>query len=89
MNNEKTKYIISPRLQLSFRPKNKDYLLYRFATGIYAQPPFYRELRTSEGLINPAVDAQKAIHVSLEMNMAFPFGIAHFYSNLNSITNTR
>ena len=64
LNNEKPKYIISPRLQLSFRPKNKDYLLYRFATGIYAQPPFYRELRTSEGLINPAVDAQKAIHVS-------------------------
>ena len=65
LDNEIDKYIASPRMQFSFRPKNKDHVLYRFATGLYAQPPFYRELRSRNGLINPDVDAQKAIHVSL------------------------
>ena len=65
LDNEKSKYIASPRMQFSFRPKNKDHVLYRFATGLYAQPPFYRELRSRNGQINPEVDAQKSIHLSL------------------------
>ena len=71
LDNEKTKYIASPRIQLSFRPKNKDYLLYRLATGLYAQPPFYRELRARDGVINPNVDAQKSIHISLGNEYGF------------------
>lgn len=65
LDNEKPKYIASPRMQFSFRPKNKDHVLYRFATGLYTQPPFYRELRSRNGQINPEVDAQKSIHLSL------------------------
>ena len=65
LENKKGKYIASPRIQLSLRPKNKDHVLYRFATGLYAQPPFYRELRTRDGVINPNIDAQKSIHISL------------------------
>jgi predicted transcriptional regulator with HTH domain len=71
LDNEIDKYIASPRMQFSFRPKNKDHVLYRFATGLYAQPPFYRELRSRNGLINPDVDAQKAIHLSLGNNYRF------------------
>ena len=55
----------STRIQFSFRPKNKEHILYRFATGLYAQPPFYRELRSRDGIINLEVDAQKSIHLSL------------------------
>jgi hypothetical protein len=65
LENEKAKYIASPRMQLSFRPKNKDHVLYQFATGLYAQPPFYREMRTRDGAINRNIDAQKSIHISL------------------------
>ena len=65
LENKKAKYIASPRIQFSFRPKNNDHLLYRFATGLYAQPPFYRELRTKDGVINHNIDAQKSIHISL------------------------
>ena len=65
LRNEKAKYIASPRIQFSFRPKNKEHILYRFATGLYAQPPFYRELRSRDGTINLEVDAQKSIHLSL------------------------
>jgi hypothetical protein len=59
------KHVFSPRAQLIFQPKNKDHLLYRLATGVYAQPPFYRELRSNDGSIDPKVDAQQAIHFSL------------------------
>lgn len=92
LNDEKYRHIISPRLQLSFRPKNKDHLLFRFATGLYAQPPFYRELRTSEGLINPEIDSQKAIHVSFGneyqfsiWNRPFLFQSELYYKHLDHI----
>ena len=71
LGNEKAKYITSPRVQLSFRPKNKDHVLYRLATGLYSQSPFYRELRNRDGVINPNVDAQKSIHVSLGNEFQF------------------
>ena len=92
LGNEKPKTIMSPRMQLSFRPKDKDHVLYRLATGLYAQPPFYRELRTSEGLINPEVDAQKSIHLSLGneyrfsmWNRPFLFQSELYYKSLNDI----
>jgi len=55
--------IISPRAQLSYKPLNtKSDIAYRIATGIYHQPPFYRELRNIEGLVNEDVRAQKSAH---------------------------
>ena len=92
LDNEKGKYITSPRIQLSFRPKNKDHVLYRFATGLYAQPPFYRELRSRNGLINPEVDAQKSIHLSLGneyrfsmWNRPFLFQSELYYKHLDQL----
>jgi len=38
-------------------------LSYRLSTGMYYQPPFYREFRTFNGQINPEVKAQKSLHV--------------------------
>jgi hypothetical protein len=33
------------------------------AAGSYQQPPFYRELRTLQGQVNPEVEAQRSIHI--------------------------
>ena len=92
LDNEKPKYIASPRMQFSFRPKNKDHVLYRFATGLYAQPPFYRELRSRNGQINPEVDAQKSIHLSLGneyrfsmWNRPFLFQSELYYKHLDQL----
>ena len=92
LDNEKPKYIASPRMQFSFRPKNKDHVLYRFATGLYAQPPFYRELRSRNGQINPEVDAQKSIHISLGneyrfsmWNRPFLFQSELYYKHLDQL----
>lgn len=55
--------IISPRLQLGFRPRWQRDITFRFATGYYAQPAFYRELRDLSGNTNLEVLAQKSFHI--------------------------
>jgi len=56
-------HLVSPRLQLGFTPTWKRDVTFRFATGLYAQPPFYRELRDLQGNVNTNVKAQKSFHV--------------------------
>ena len=58
-----TQTILSPRAQFAIKPDWQKDMLFRFAAGIYHQPPFYRELRDSLGSINPNVKAQKAVHL--------------------------
>lgn len=54
--------VISPRVQYSIKPKwSKDYV-FRVSTGLYAQPPFYREMRDMEGNLNTQLKAQKSFH---------------------------
>ena len=48
----------------------RDWLL-RFATGYYYQPPFYRELRGVDGVINPNLKAQRSIHFVAGGDMNF------------------
>ena len=57
-------FIFSPRAQLLFRPINsKRDVTFKFSTGLYFQPPFYRELRNQQGIVNKNVLAQKSFHV--------------------------
>jgi hypothetical protein len=53
---------ISPRASVEYRPKGNKFLKLRAATGVYYQPPFYRELRGLDGKINTDVKAQRSIH---------------------------
>jgi len=52
---------LSPRITLSYRPDWKRDIVFRFSTGYYHQPPFYKELRDLEGKLHK-VGAQKSIH---------------------------
>ena len=61
--NKKTQTVVSPRAQLSIKPNWKKDMVFRLAGGLYHQPPFYRELRDSVGVVNPAVKAQRSIHL--------------------------
>jgi len=55
---------ISPRAQFFYKPLNwKRDVTFKLATGIYYQPPFYRELRMPSGAINPDIMAQKSTHI--------------------------
>ncbi len=58
-----TQSIISPRAQLSIKPDWRDDMIFRLAGGIYNQPPLYRELRDSLGIVRPSVKAQNSYHI--------------------------
>lgn len=53
---------VSPRMTLSYRPAWERDFVFRFSTGYYHQPPFYKELRDLEGVLHPEVRAQESIH---------------------------
>ena len=63
--------VISPRVQFAIKPDwNKD-MLFRISGGYYYQPPFYRELRDSLGIVHPEVKAQRSIHFVLGNDYSF------------------
>jgi hypothetical protein len=78
--------VVSPRVQFGFEPNRKynrqvreakdgrklrrDWLL-KAAYGWYYQPPFYRELRDFNGVLNPNIKAQRAIHYVAGGDMNF------------------
>ncbi len=59
LNNELN---VSPRATFAYKPSWNKRLAFRAATGLYYQPPFYRELRNLEGEINKDLKAQRSIH---------------------------
>ncbi len=64
-------FIVSPRLQMAYKPEWKNDVVFRFATGLYAQPPFYREMRDLQGNLNTGLQAQKSYHVLLGTDYNF------------------
>jgi hypothetical protein len=54
--------LVSPRLRISYQPANNKNLMFYFATGLYAQPPVYREMRDKQGVINKNIKSQKSLH---------------------------
>jgi hypothetical protein len=61
----KTQFVVSPRAQFAIKPDWDRDMVFRISGGLYHQPPFYRELRDLEGVVNPNVKAQEAIHIVL------------------------
>jgi hypothetical protein len=84
---------ISPRASISYAPVNweKD-ILFRFSTGLYHQPPSYKELKDLQGNINRNVKAQEAYHFVLGSdwnlkfwNRRFKFITEAYYKYLHNI----
>ncbi len=63
--------LISPRASFSIKPNWENDFIFRFATGYYYQPPFYRELRDLNGQINYNIEAQKSIHFVMGIDYMF------------------
>jgi hypothetical protein len=59
----KSQIVVSPRAQLALKPKWEMNMLFRLSGGLYQQPPFYRELRDSLGMVRPNVKAQRSVHI--------------------------
>ncbi len=88
-NNE---FLLAPRINLSYKPYKKQNIVFRFATGVYYQPPFYREMRNMDGTLNPNIKSQKSIHFILgsdyrfqAWNRPFIFTAELYYKHLDNL----
>jgi len=84
--------IYSVRGQFAIKPDWEKDLLFRIAGGTYNQPPFYKELRNFNGIVNTAVKTQKSIQVVLGNDYSFkiwnrPFKLISeiYYKNLTNV----
>ena len=91
-NNNTSQFILSPRAQFSIKPNWDKDMLFRVSGGVYAQPPFYKELRNFKGEIIPNIKAQKSIHMVLGNDYSFtmwdrPFKLTTelYFKNLSNI----
>lgn len=88
----KDQMVVSPRAQFSFKPNWEKNVLFRFSTGLYYQPPSYREMRDASGVVNPNLKAQKSIHFVAGMdynfkmwNRPFKFVSEAFYKDMADV----
>lgn len=84
--------VFSPRGQFAIKPNWDKDVLFRVAGGLYHQPPFYRELRDSSGVVQPNVKAQKSFHIVLGNEYSFkmwdrPFKLVSevYYKGLSDV----
>ncbi len=92
-NSLNKEFLISPRMQVSFKPNWKKDVIFKLAAGAYHQPPFYRELRRYDGTLNTQVKAQKSYQVVAGMDYNFkglesrPFRITAeaYYKTMSSV----
>jgi CarboxypepD_reg-like domain/TonB-dependent Receptor Plug Domain len=67
----KAQMIFTPRAQFAIKPDWDRDMVFRFSTGLYYQPPFYKELRDQQGIVRPTVKAQKSVHFVLSNDYSF------------------
>lgn len=92
ISNAKSQTVFSPRAQFSLKPNWKQDMVFRFSTGFYYQPPFYRELRDQDGVVQPNVKAQKSVHFVLSndynfkmWNRSFKLVSEAYYKDMNDV----
>ena len=84
--------LLSPRFNLAFKPNWEHDFLFRLATGVYYQEPFFREMKGLNGKINKDIKAQRSIHFVLgsdynfmAWNRPFKFVTELYYKALDNL----
>jgi hypothetical protein len=85
-------FVASPRITLAFKPNWKRDFVFKLSGGFYYQPPFYREMRGIDGVLNKNIKAQQSIHcvLSSDYNFTawrrpFKFVVAAYFKQLNNL----
>ncbi len=85
-------YVFSPRTTIAYKPSVASPWMLKFSTGLYYQPPFYRELRDVYGNIHTNVKAQQSLHFvftadkDLKLwNRPFKMTAAAYYKDLKQL----
>jgi hypothetical protein len=88
----KSQVAFSPRAQFAIKPDWSKDMVFRLSGGLYHQPPFYRELRDADGVVQPNVKAQQSIHLVLSTDYSFkmwnrPFKLVSelYYKSLTDV----
>ena len=66
-----SEFLLAPRASFSYKPAKNPNLVFRFATGIYYQTPFYKEMRNIDGTINYDIKSQKSTHFIAGSDLRF------------------
>jgi hypothetical protein len=91
-------FLFSPRLTVAFFPRSSN-LSFRFATGVYYQTPFYKELRDTAVVggnvvasLNSQIKAQRSLHFVLgadyhfiKWNRPFKFTAEAYYKPATNV----
>jgi hypothetical protein len=84
--------LVGPRGTFALKPNWKKDYVFRFSSGYYYQPPFYRELRDPQGVLNKNIKAQTSIHFVLASdhqfkawNRPFKFTAEAYYKYLDNL----
>ena len=91
--------IVSPRASIAFVPAFNHDLTFRFATGLYYQAPFYKEMRdtiTQDGMtravLNENIKSQRSLQFIVAMdyrfkmlNRPFKFSAEAYYKSLSNL----
>lgn len=85
-------FLWSPRVAIAAKSGGKNKSVFRFSSGIYYQPVFYREIRKFDGSISENKSAQKSIHFVLghqfqfkALGRNFKLFTEIYYKKLNNI----
>lgn len=88
----KNQTTFSPRVQFAIKPDWEKDMVFRLSGGLYHQPPSYRELRDSLGMVRPDVKAQQSVHIVLSNDYSFklwqrPFKLVSeaYYKSLTDV----
>ncbi|KIA87619.1 carboxypeptidase-like regulatory domain-containing protein [Flavobacterium sp. AED] len=88
----KSQVTFSPRVQFAIKPNWEKDMVFRISGGMYHQPPFYRELRDADGVVQSNVKAQQSIHLVLSNDYSFkmwnrPFKLVSelYYKSLTDV----
>ena len=63
--------LVSPRVSLAYTPNWEKDVVFRLASGIYYQSPFYKELRYPDGRLNNNIESQKSTHYVIGSDYLF------------------
>lgn len=84
--------LLSPRIRFFVQPKWERDIAFYAATGIYYQPPLFKEMRNTSGEINYHIKSQQSIHFLLGSDMIlniwerpFKYTIEAYYKYLDRL----
>ena len=70
--------LVMPRIRFVYQPQWKTKTSFYAAVGMYGQPPFYKEMRNREGVLNRHIQSQQSYYFILGSDVLFKIATRPF-----------